>query len=315
MQAAPEAPLWALLDRIGLPFRDPLGDLVAAHGTTPCVWLPSLPICTLPAQPLIHGLSRFETQVHPGVDPTLPVFQISAQYRVHSAKTMADHLVDRRCERNFADVTAALTRILGPGSPAASSNTLGLEWRFGAARLWVLGFPPRLNPGANSRHGSDPGSQTEAGLHLSPGWMPPLTAAEQAWLWGFEPLIRCDISQVPCNGLAPPWRRLPGDFPQAAAGFGPVAQGDGFVIVLGGFVQLLPRAHLTGLVRSLASPARGGGYAALELLHAPPGIAGLRGHRLHLMSASFDEDALAAEADLVARSLDLPCRVERFLDD
>lgn len=313
MNSAPEAPLWALLDQIGLPFRVALGDLVARFGTAPCVWMPDLPLCALPARPLLAGVSPFTAQIMRGGDSTLPAFHLSAHYRAHSAKTLADKLTDRRTERNVADVVAALTGLLGPGTDCAASNTLGCEWRFGAARLRVIGFPPRLNSLPNSRHDSDPGSQTEAHITLQPGWMPPLSPAERVWLQDVRPLIAQSASSG-AIALAPPWRRLPADLP-LAPGIGLAGQGAALVVGMAGFFQLLPRAHLQGLLCGLARPARGGGYAVLEVLHAPPDLPDVRPHRLQVMSASYSDTALAREADILAQALGLTCRVERYLDD
>lgn len=44
----PEVPLWDFLDRLGLPFREPMGDLVARHGTKADVWTDSHRLCLLP---------------------------------------------------------------------------------------------------------------------------------------------------------------------------------------------------------------------------------------------------------------------------
>lgn len=313
--AEPETPVWTLLDRIGLPFRQPLATLVARHGTVPCVWSPSFAVCFLPTAPLLPGLSPFTVQLPPGADPTRPAFQFSAHYRAHSARTLADRLADRRTERNVADVIAALTPLLGPGEDAATSNTLGRVWRFGMARLKVIGFPPRLNPLPNSRHHSDPGSETEAHVTVEPGWMPPLTQAEQGWLRDFTPLIPGDWL-APDQVLAPPWRRLPADLQAPPAnGFGLVGNGAAFASVIGPYVQLVPRVQIIGLTRALASPARGGGYASLSLDHAPPGLPGVHPHRLQLLSDRFSEFALEREADRLSLALGLPCAVERYLDD
>lgn len=313
--AEPERPIWDLLDQIGLPFRLPLSDLLTRHGTAPCVWLPSLAVCRLPTTPLLPGLSPFEAQVPSGTDQTRPAFHFSAHYRGHSARTLTDRLSDRRTERNVADVIAALSPILGPGEDAATSNTFGRVWRFGMARLRVTGFPPRLNPLPNSRHQSDPGSQTEAHVNVEPGWMPPLTKAERGWLRAFTPQIPSDWL-TPAQGIAPPWRRLPADIqPPPSAGSGLAGEGAAFACVIGLYVQLVPRAHVIGLTRALASPARGGGYATLALEHAPPDLPGVRPHRLQLISDRFSEHALEREADTLSQSLVLPCKVERYLDD
>jgi hypothetical protein len=311
---APETPLWDLLDQIGLPFRAALAQLVASHCTSACVWLPSLALCTLPSKPLVPGLSPFTVQVHPFADPTLPAFYLSAHYRAHSVKTLADRVVDRRTERNFAEVTAAITRLLGPGEDAATFNTLGRSWQFGMARLRVIGFPPRLNPLPNSRHQSDPGSKTEAFVSLEPGWMPPLTVIERGWLQTFTPLVPCDPLELGVQ-LAPPWRRVPADMSALSTGCGLAGDGAAFAIVIGPYFQLVPRGRILGLSRDLASPARGAGYATLVLHYAPPDLPEKHAHRLQLMSDRFADHALEIEANRLAQALGVACTVQRYLDD
>lgn len=311
---APETPLWDVLDQIGLPFRVALAQLVASYGTSSCVWLPSLALCALPSKPLVPGLSPFTVQVHPFADPTLPAFYLSAHYRAHSVKTLADRVIDRRTERNFAEVTAAITRLLGPGEDAATSNTLSRSWQFGMARLRVIGFPPRLNPLPKSRHQSDPGSETEAFVSLEPGWMPPLTATERDWLQTFASRVPSGPLE-PGVQLAPPWRRVPADMSPLSTGYGLVGNGAALAIVTGPFFQLVPRGHILGLSRDLASPARGAGYATLVLHHAPPGLSEKHAHRLQLMSDRFADYALEIEAKRLALELGVSCAVQRYLDD
>lgn len=99
------------------------------------------------------------------------------------------------------------------------------------------------------------------------------------------------------------------------AGFGLAGHGATFAIVTGAFFQLVPRGHILGLSRALASPARGAGYATLALHHAPPGLSKVRPHGLQLMSDHFSDHALQIEADSLARSLGVTCTQERYLDD
>ncbi len=304
----PEAPLWAFLDRLDLPFRTPLAVLLAQHGQQPgsANWLSD---CVLPGKTLLRGLSPFAVQVREGDDPTLPPVELVAAYR--SGRTPTDWLMDRRVYRNFDRVLQAVQAELGPGENAASSNTRAREWRYGMARLSVTVFPPALNPrrGNNVRYAADPGARHECSLRINPGWLPDLSAAQLAMVAEYHPI---GAAMEPFFGryhMAAPWHRWPaGAGPRPVTGYGPAAGGAGLVIVAGDLVHAIPRADLQELSREVLMPARGPGQVDLSVRYAPAGLTGVRPHLLVLARTQFERSALLAEGQALAAALDIPLR-------
>ena len=299
-----EAPVWALLDEIGLPFREMLGALTAAQGTRPVVWSGGgLQLCDLPGRALVPGLSGFAAQFGPGEDTTLPPYCLQAQLRTHSRAGAADLLFDRRAQRNFAAVVGPLDARLGNGQDISTSNALTREWRFGMASLIATAFPLHLNRSRtpNRRHVAEPGSQTECGVQLYPGWLPPLGAQQLRWVADFR---RIGVPPAPFfgRGWGPPrWTRM-----ELAPGYGPSADGGGFVVATGEFVKAIARADIIEVRRAVLTPARGPGGVELVLTHAPRGVAGVRPHQVKLAAAGYGERQLVAEGQALARAVGLP---------
>jgi hypothetical protein len=322
MTVDPEAPLWTVLDQLGLPFRETRGALVARYGTRPSPWLSGFVECHIAATPLLPGLSDFHFHFGPQAsadnDMLVAPDWLCANYRVHSRLGLADRLADRRADRNFADVDAALTARLGPGSPGVSSNTLERSWSFGRARLVARCFPPRLNQGfgPNTRHAADPGSATEASITINPGWLPDLTPDQRGWLAAFRPVGTPDPLPPPGNWLSPPlWHRWPDDLgPAPRSTFGLSEDGIGFVIVSDlGLVRALPRGWLVDVHRSVITPARGSGGTTLSLTVLRSGRNQLPPESIAL--ASGPPGSLGPEAARIAKALSLPLTESLQPDD
>jgi hypothetical protein len=317
----PEAPLWLVFDRLGLPFREARQDLIARYGTRPSLWATQMQECPLPAAPLLPGLSDFHFQfgTHPGAvdDLTTAPDWLTASYRVHSRLSLADRVVDRRVDRNHADVVRALAAMFGPGTDRSAINAWERRWQFGRALLTAHTFPPRLNTrfGPNSRHAADPGSATETSVTFNPGWLPDLTDVQRGWLASFRPIGTPD-PWAPAQGFPPPlWHRWPADLgPLPEPSYGPSADGAGFVVVTNaGFVKALPRDWLVNLCRDVVTPARGPGGTTLA-------VSILRSGQPHLPPDTITlsvgpPDTLADEADRIAKALILPLVTRTFPDD
>ena len=321
MSPDPEAPLWAVFDRLGLPFREARQELIVRYGTRPSIWANSVQECHLPAAPLLPGLSEFHFQfgTHAGAvdDLTTAPDWLTASYRVHSRLLLGDRVQDRRADRNHADVVRALTALFGPGTEGRATNTLERRWGFGRALLTARTFPPRLNSrvGAHSRDAADPGSATETLVTFNPGWLPDLTALQRGWLAAFHP-SGTPAPWVPAQGFPPPlWHRWPADFgPLPAPAYGPSADGAGFVVVSdAGFVKAVSRDWLVDLRRDVVTPARGPGGATLSVSVLRSGQPQLPHDKITL--AVGPPATLAAEAGRIAQALSLPLVESTFPDD
>jgi len=316
---APEAPFWAVLDQLGLPFRVPRQDLIARYGTRPSLWLKGREECHLPAAPLLPGLSEFhfEFSTGPGSvdDLTTAPDRLTATYRAHSHLMPADH----RAERNHADVLQILVGLFGPGVEGIASNTLERSWQFGRARLVARSFPRHLNLqfGPNARHLADPGSETETSVTLHPGWLPELTAEQSRWLAAFRPVGTPDPQPVSLGNSPPLWHRWPDELgPRPAPAYGPSVDGAGFVVISdSGYVKTLPRAWLTSVRRDEATRARGPGGTSLSVEFLRSGQPALAPDRVTLAVRPPTSGILRPEAQALAAALSLPLVEHSFPDD
>lgn len=302
----PESPIWDFLDLLGLPFRETAGDLVARFGTRSCPWADTFRECDLPVTPLLLGLSAFSFQVLPGDDMSMPPNYLTASYRGAGFR-LTDVLRDSRAVRNFDQITGAVTRLLGPGCDVSSSNNLSRRWQTGIASVEVSCFPPHLNRcfGPNARDRLDPGSKHEAVIALTPFYKPPLSDEALGWLAAFKESGKPAPVPRPREVAPPRWHRWPVELgPEPPAGYGLSPDGAGFVVVSNDFAIALPRASLICLRRVVMFPAKGAGWASLELGFTP--AKGVRLHFETLLTAPPTADALRAEADELVSLLNLP---------
>jgi hypothetical protein len=326
----PDAPLWDLLDGLGLPFRESCGALVDQFGSTPSPWLHGYVECALPGPRILPGLSEFMVQLGPDADLTIAPESLIATYRMHNhpplLTRLSDWLDDRRADRNFQDLTGALTKLLGPGVDGSLSNALSRQWVFGRGEVKTYAFPPYLNRARypNSRHTADPGSETEASVTISLGWLPPLTAQERGWLETFQVIAASEHWSYPSSDpyaflrskRSEAWHFWPADLgpcPAAAIGLG--ADGMGFVKINPlGLVHVMPRAWLTRVEHLTLTPAKGGGAQYLDLCYLRGGQSGLPERRINLQSCGYADASLGPAARTIAERLSLPLAEAQYLD-
>ncbi|MEO8242302.1 MAG: hypothetical protein ABI832_08305 [bacterium] len=310
--APPEAALWAVLDHLELPFRTPVGQLLAQHGQKPG-WTKGLASIPMPGKPLVRGLSPFAVPLREDDDPTLPPHEIAAAFR--SRRHLVDWLIDRRVYRNHATMLRTLQAMLGPGVDAASSNTKAREWRYGMARVAIMVFPPLLNRrrGQNQRFAADPGARYECSLRVHPGWLPQPGPDILAAVATYRRLGDAMAPFFDGWHVGRPWHRWPataGTLP--ISGYGLAAAG--LVAVAGDLLQLVPRANVLEVTREVLMPGRGSGQVELSVRHAPPGVTGMRPHLLVLARADYDRHGLLTEAQALATALAVPLRESVGID-
>lgn len=158
----PEAPLWDHLDRCGVPFRAPMSELIATHGTHPLGWADNVDICLLEgAKPFVTGQT----------DPM--VFDITAQTDLTlpppALRCAVRETGDFRL--NYARAIAALVRLFGDGNEASTQAAVGRRWSFGRAHLSCFVIPPDRAPKAqhSRRNQMFPDRAQEAAIHIEPG--------------------------------------------------------------------------------------------------------------------------------------------------
>lgn len=315
MTPLPEAPLWAFLDWLGLPFRQSKGDLVARYGTRHDGWSDHSRDCPLPLQPDWPGRTSAAFPWREGDDPTLPPERIELRFR-SAVASIRDLALDRRAERNLEAALRGLEPYLGQGIDSSVSNTKARRWDFGLGRIEATCFPSRLNRRTvlNHRHLRDPGSEHEALVLIHPAWLPDLTDADLALIADYMPVGPARPPLVSPYFVPERWHRLPPHMAGLPRGSGPSRDGRAFVAVAGDFVRILPRADLLRLEHVLLTPARGSGEAELNLRHAPSHLALPHPHRFMLARDAYAPDALAAEARALSLALDLPVKAEVWSD-
>ena len=310
---AAEAPVWALLDRLGVPFRQSVGPLVASYGTEKCVWWDELFYCHLPGQRILPAASAFSFRVWPGLDATLPPPDFSADLR-GARWQLSDMVINRRAERNFDDALQGLVPLLGPGEEGSVSNTRARIWQFGRARVELMCFPPRLNRtfGKNTRHIRDPGSEHEATLRISPMWMPDLTEAELNWLRDFRVLGQLSPPRHAALDTRTRWQSLPAG--QWQSGYGISRDLAAFCTVSGQYAIIIPRATLLSVALDIATPAKGTGGADVSISYAPVGHDPRHEFRFTVATAPYAPNPLEDVASALATALDLPLDKSVFPD-
>ena len=318
---APEATLWALLDKHGVPFRQPAGALVATYvaqdGAQNIVWTDYFLDCVLPGVPIVPGASAFSFMWQEGSDPTLPPLQLSAHVRT-ARFSLLDLAVDRRADRNLAAILRVLCPLLGRGAETPAVNTKARVWHLGQARIEATCFPPRLNWqfGENQHHLVDPGAQHEATVKICPGWLPDLKPVQIDWLRNYVPLGQPFAPRDGSHFAPERWHRWPvGAGPIPRPGFGPSRDGGGFCTVVGDLVLAIPHENLREVVLDVATPARGCGGVDLVLTHAPAGLILHAPHRVMIMRAAYAPGALHREAEVLAHTLNLPLTVHSAPDE
>lgn len=312
---AEEAPIWSALDRIGLPFRKTVAELLAQYASQPCPWADGMDACFLPATPLVPGLTEFSFLVRKGDDPTLPPDRLVARYRGPSR--WFDLLRSRLAQRNFAAVVRALPAEWGPGAEASYANTLARRWRFGMAQADVMVFPPELQAhvGLNARAPRDPKAVGECHLSIHPGWLPPLTAAEIDMARSFRVIGQLRDAERWVQPVPERRKRWPGGKDSVPrSGYGIATGARGLVLVSGDTLVVLGRADLIRISRDVTTPAKGPGGVELGIVHAPKGVPDVRPHHLILASVPYAPNALATEAAELAAGLDLPLAESKWAD-
>ncbi|ONG54266.1 hypothetical protein BKE38_10585 [Pseudoroseomonas deserti] len=170
----------ALLDAIGLPWREPRGRLAERHGTGrhPAYTQTVIALPTDP--PLVPGLLwPLDTAVWPDAPPDLPPISFSSACWVSPDP-----------EENIRTAVAALSAALGPVEIVASSGLRRAEWRDGAAAItlttWREILPPPREP--NPAHLREPRLAQACHIAIETGFRRSLSKRERDWLAHAVPL-------------------------------------------------------------------------------------------------------------------------------
>jgi hypothetical protein len=314
MTDLPEARLWDHLDRLGVPFRQSKGALIAAYGSVPVGWTTDLDDCILPGKPLLPGASPLSFNCWVSQDPRPVPHYLSACFR--KPPTLIKRIFSgRRAELAFGEVKRALTRDLGEPTASSVSNTVACHWDFGLARVAATCFPPRLQRdfGPNRRLALDQEAAHEVSIAVEPAWTPDPDADQKQWLATFVPLQALAPSAVPRRYL--PWfrwQRATDNRP--ATGYGCSVDGCGFVIVDGDFAITVPINQISAVRRDVLTPAKGGGGVMLGIDYALPDQGSRQPYAVDVQQVGYHPDALKSEAEVLSRVLGVPLRESQQAD-
>ncbi|MEJ6478040.1 MAG: hypothetical protein QNL92_05100 [Octadecabacter sp.] len=296
--------LWDALDAAGIPFRKPLGDLIASYGTVPSGWNDSVRYCPLQGgETLVPALAHpLAVQVQSGSDLRRAPMELVGYIRQYE-----------RAEKNLATAEKSITRLFGAGRNAGASNTIERHWGAGHCTVAATVFPPRLQRFGlqNSRHDAVSGSATECAIRIRPDWWPDLTAQEQGWLEGWQLLVCGDLLFVPAPLFDNASRPIPPNL-AAQSGFGMSNDGTGLVAVYAnGRAVLLSRDRIVAVGHDVLTPAKGGGQSNVSVTYDR---ADLPNGRLLLLSDSYDAPDHQGIAQDVANRLGVVLKTTKFAD-
>ncbi len=219
---------------------------------------------------------------------------------------------------NFELACQELEALFGVGHDNSASNTMSRRWDFGLASVTATVFPPALNRQfrPNSRHDTDPDSETDCTLTIVPAWRDPVTDTEQKWLFSYNPMFAAvpgdaqPLVVIQSYTVDWPGRKLP-----PLPGFGLSKDGAALLHIPAlGLINILPRNWMTTVERNSLLPARGPGEASINIRFQPGGQDHLESS-LAIAARVGDPYVFDDLAQDLANKLDLPLRLHEQLND
>ncbi len=260
-------PLLAWLDAAGLPWRPTRGELAARYGIhtdNPYKW-DLVPLDVRPP-PLQGMLWPFGFQAFPRYSPAMPPVTLSTHVSVGGD-----------AEANIRFAADQFAQHLGARTIADEYNTRRVGWRWGAASVTLLAWPPARQSGPkpnNPAHRREPRLVTACSVTVQTGWRPPLSPQDRAWLDGFVPMgpTRNWIPAHPRAALGQTMfaetqlefmREPPDDLARFRGAFGLSADGEA-LIACEDALCVVPLAQVAGFEVRRVLPAKGGGGSTLS---------------------------------------------------
>ncbi|AHE52881.1 hypothetical protein [Sphingomonas sanxanigenens] len=270
----------ALLDTLGLPWRESMATLAARYGVQPDTWLRSrIPVVLLGLeQPPLPGLLRpLLFQMDPDHDASLP--PASFMGYIWAGKRVS--LLPRDWARQSLELARqALEPALGEPRPDDTSNTYGWRWQFGPSQISIACFPPLLQQwgGRNSVHEAEPRTKTACHITIQTGYRPPCSAAERAAVAAFVPALPLGGAYDPAIVATRPLSQYALDYVRApvpgfARAVGQIGRSpDGQLLIFAtSELRIVPVADVLAVDVERILPARGSGGAHVRLACARDG--------------------------------------------
>ena len=216
--------------------------------------------------PLPGMLWPFGFQAFPSYSPAMPPVRLSTHISIGDDT-----------EANIASAAKHFARHLGAKAIVDQYNTRRVEWRWGAASVTLIVWPPGLQSGpklTNPAHDRDPRLVTACSVTVETGWRPPLSPQERAWLDGFVPMgatrnwtparPRTDLGQTMFAETQLEFmREPPSDLSRFRGAFGLSSGAEALIFCEDAF-YLLPLAQIVAFEVTRTLPARGTGGSAIS---------------------------------------------------
>src|SRR5450631_2216069 len=190
----PWNPICAILHAAGVPWLWSRESLAKRFGIRqhPAHGWKVIEIAT--PEPLVEGLLwPLSAQVFPQFSPLLPATEFSGNI----------HFGDNSRE-NLRLTAEQLTLSLGEAQIADSANTLGRQWKFGAAALELIVWPSEMRrfPLNNPSQERFPQLTTSCYISIKTGYRKPATEQELVWLRSFIPVDRIHVGDFRVSSSA-----------------------------------------------------------------------------------------------------------------
>ncbi|MES2033359.1 MAG: hypothetical protein V4466_04220 [Pseudomonadota bacterium] len=261
-------PIHALLDSVGLPWRQPRAALIFDYGIQrhPAYDWDVIEMPTRP--PLVEGLLwPISAQAMRDLSPLMPATYLSG------VVWFVDDV-----EANIRRAARQLEGALGAAKIARRYNTLHCEWRAGAASLGLTVWPPE-NQGewasSNPSHERDPRLRTGCHINIETGLVSALTGPELDWLRGWEAVATLSAPSGWPNAAVPesqlPFVREPPagvDIPDDTIGRS--ADGEGLILQRR-WLYVIPVVDILRFEVTRMTPAKGPGGSYLTIVCAVAG--------------------------------------------
>lgn len=306
-------PLHALLDDLGLPWREPRAAVEARFGVREDTFYQRGVVAFEEATRPPGFLSPWQTDVFERYAPDMPVVRFSGL--VWFGDDAGDNL-DRTADW-FA-------RRLGPALIGQQYNTLVCGWQSGAASLELQAWPPawQSSDRRNDAHAREPRLVTACHVSMLTGFRRPLSAEEEVWLSGFRPVATTrailrsastDIGEMAPGDTEVEYARDPGHWLPTVQGLVGLSDGPEALILCTHQLFVVAAADILGFEVLRLLPAKGGGGSTL-MVRCRTTCPGIPYKTLHVVQA-HDPDEVTSLGHRLAAVFDRPCEVGPYFDD
>jgi hypothetical protein len=301
-------PIHDLLDAWQLPWREPRHGVEARAGIRPHPFYGWDVVVIDDAVPLTGLLTPWNASVSTRFAPDQPITEFDATVSV------ADD-----AHRNVQQAHDHLARHLGPAEIGKRYNTVGCEWRCGAAAVTLTAWPPawQSSSATSDAHAAEPRLVTACSIHVQTGFRPVLSEREAAWLADFQSArVAVDALPVERMAAAPPAQTLLEFVREPAAHLprvhGQLGHAPGRAALIFCTDQLFVIAHerIESFDVDRLLPAKGGGGASL-MVRCRPGYAGSPSKRISLRQVG-EPDGLNELGTKLAAMFEVPVEIAPY---